>query len=234
MNQLDYEVLSKLGIKNVKLLPTKGLGCDLEKFNPLNFTDSAKQEIRESLSILPHEKVITFTGRYVYFKGFHKVVQAFKNLINEKGYENVKLVLIGGPDPVHSTGLSEKDQIWLNNCTQIINIGFTSQVEKYLSISDIFVFPSDKEGMPVCIIEALAMGIPVITNDSRGCNDLIKDRHNGLLLNNESTPTEISSSIELLLKDENLRDSIKSNIVQEREQLNRLNFVNNQLKEILN
>jgi glycosyltransferase involved in cell wall biosynthesis len=59
------------------------------------------------------------------------------------------------------------------NCAQIIDAGYTDDVASYLAISDAMVFPSQREGMPVCLMEALAMGVPVITRASRGCRDVV-------------------------------------------------------------
>jgi glycosyltransferase involved in cell wall biosynthesis len=90
--------------------------------------------------------------------------------------------LIGGLDPVHSSGLSASQWTFIEQHPDITITGFTSKVEEYLSISDYFVFPSKKEGIPVCVLEALAMGVPVIASDSRGNNEVIEHLHNGVLM----------------------------------------------------
>ena len=158
-----------------------------------------------------------FTGRFVNFKGFDLLIRAFKILENEYGIPNIKLILVGGKDPAHPTGLNKIEEEYYNNSNQIIKIGFTSEVEKYLYISNLFVFPSKKEGMPVCIMEAIAMGTPTITLNARGCNDLIINNVNGILLDVNTTPKHIAEEI-LKLKGNNIKISeLSSNCLKMRE-----------------
>ena len=233
LNRSDMQLLNnEFPDKEIRLLPTAGLGCDLKRFDPNIFSSEMKKEIRESLKISSNDIVLTFTGRFVFFKGFGKLIRALFHLVDEEKMKNIKLLVIGGVDPAHSTGLSEADMVKFNNCDNIINLGFRADVERFLSITDLFVFPSEKEGMPVCIIEALAMGIPVITNNSRGCNDLVKNRANGMILD-ENSPEVISSTIKYMISDLPLLDKMKINILQNRHLLGRQNFVDNQVEYIV-
>src|SRR5690606_3823798 len=113
-------------------IPTKGLGCDLNKFNPDNFDIVFKNNLRNSLNISEDDFVIGFTGRFVTFKGYNKVVKAFKSL-KERGVKDIKLILIGGIDIAHSTGLDELEESWIEGDDSVLNIGFSSKVEEYLS-----------------------------------------------------------------------------------------------------
>ncbi len=51
-----------------------------------------------------------------------------------------------------------------------------------LAVADLMIFPSDREGMSVCLMEALATGLPAITADSRGCRDVVRDGVDGRVL----------------------------------------------------
>lgn len=228
LNKMDFDIIrNEFANVPVKLIPTKGLGCDLSKFDPKNFTSDFKENLKNTLEIKEEDFVIGFTGRFVTFKGYDKVVRAFK-LLKEQGVQNIKLMLIGGPDAAHPTGLTDDEESWLKENDSVINVGFSSKVQDYLSITDLFVFPSEKEGMPVCIIEALAMNVPVITADARGCNDLIKNNINGILLN-QNTSEEIAKQI-LFLKDEELiYKNMKELILKERALMDRELFVQQQV-----
>lgn len=229
LNKMDLDIINNYYPNvNVKQIPTKGLGCDLSKFNPDHFNDKFKMKLRLDLGIKPTDFVIGFTGRYVTFKGYDKVIKAFK-LLKEQGVNNIKLILIGGPDDAHPTGLNEIEENWIIDNANVINIGFSSKVQEYLSITDLFVFPSEKEGMPVCIIEALAMHVPVITANARGCNDLIKNGSNGILLE-ENTPQEISKQILFLKDNQQFFENLKHNIAEERFLMDRDLFVKQQLE----
>src|SRR5690606_38875579 len=136
LNKMDLDIIKK-GFDNVsvKLIPTKGLGCDLSKFNPENFTFEFKENLKNTLQIKEEDFVIGFTGRFVTFKVYDKVVKAFK-LLKEQGVKNIKLMLIGGTDDAHSTGLTDDEERWVKESDSVINIGFSSEVQDYLSITD--------------------------------------------------------------------------------------------------
>lgn len=228
LNRMDLNIVnSELPSVKAYQIPTKGLGCDLNKFNPDNFDIVFKNNLRNSLNISEDDFVIGFTGRFVTFKGYNKVVKAFKSL-KERGVKDIKLILIGGIDIAHSTGLDELEESWIEGDDSVLNIGFSSKVEEYLSITDLFVFPSEKEGMPVCIIESLAMNVPVLTADARGCNDLIINNHNGILLQN-NTVEEIAREILRIKQDYTLYNQMKFNITKERFLMDRRLFVEQQL-----
>ena len=236
LNNLDFELLKhSYGNKAIKG-KSLGLGCDLKKFNPVNFNSTGRVSLKAQLNIAT-QIVLTFTGRFVYFKGFDIVINTFLKLI-DRHPQKFKLLLIGGTDPIHNTGLTVDQEIAVFNHPDIINIGFTDEVERYLSITDIFVFPSKKEGIPICVTEALAMGVPVITFDSRGCNELVIDKFNGSLINNNM---DLYRSVEsFLLEIENLSlekktlNTLRKNCFLEREKLSRQNFILEQSEWYLN
>jgi glycosyltransferase involved in cell wall biosynthesis len=231
LNKADKELLQKK-FKNINLLPTNGLGCDLTVFNRDNFSENENNELKKLLGINADDFVISFTGRFVDFKGYHIVVKAFRVLEEIYNIKNIKLITMGGRDKIHPTGLDEEEEAYLKNNKNIINIGFTKDVDKYLSITDLFFFPSKKEGIPICIVEALAMGIPVMTFDARGCNDLVVDNVNGKLLNINSTIENFAEQILNLYKNPELLKKYSINALADRNKLSRENFINFQLKQI--
>jgi len=231
LNNFDYSLLIKTYAKKVRKFSSSGVGCDLAKFNKANYTSDFLKNFRQDLSIKPHDFVIAFTGRFVHFKGFHLVVRGFLSLVEKYELTNIKLLLIGGRDPVHPTGLSDEEDLLYKNHNQIINVGFTAKVNDFLAITDLFVFPSFKEGMPVCVMEALAMGVPVVTADARGCNDLVDDKVNGLLLPEKPSVAEVQSAIYNLYSDKNTLKQYSDNAISTREVLGRQKYVEQQLKD---
>ncbi|MFD2743001.1 MULTISPECIES: glycosyltransferase [Sphingobacterium] len=228
LNRSDYDLVkNEFPTIDINLLKTKGLGCNLGRFNKANFTDVQDRKLRDTLGIKSEDFVVCFTGRFVFFKGFDKVVRAFSKVMQDHPEANVKLLLIGGNDRAHPSGLNEKEERWIHESEHVKCIGFTKKVEEYLSISDLFLFPSEKEGMPVCIIEALAMGVPIITTSSRGCADLVVDGKNGIVLK-ENTIEEIAKQLFRVMSNRALINEFKANIEQERPSLGRNNFVQQQ------
>jgi glycosyltransferase involved in cell wall biosynthesis len=236
LNKLDFELLKhSYGNKAIKG-KSLGLGCDLKKFNPDNFNQTSRINLKKELNIAT-QLVLTFTGRFVYFKGFDIVINTFLKL-TDRHPQKFKLLLIGGIDPIHKTGLTANEEKTWGNHPDIINIGFTDEVEKYLSITDLFFFPSKKEGIPICVTEALVMGVPVVTFDSRGCNELVIDKYNGSLVkNNMSLEHSVESfvlEIEKLLFDNNKMHLLQINCLKDREKLSRQNFILEQSEWYLN
>ena len=224
LNEVDYCAVRNLGYQNVLKYETLGLGCDLGVFNPSNYSDNQKVGLKKELAIQSKNFVFAFTGRFVEFKGYDKVIRSFLYL-NQK-YPDTRLLLIGGKDKIHTTGLSKEEEENMGACPNIINIGFTKDVAKYLSITDVFVFPSLKEGMPVCVIEALAMGVPVITADSRGCNEIIKDLHNGAVVDiRDDNWNKVAFQMEALINNPDRIETMKSNIKRDRELYDRNRYV---------
>ena len=94
-----------------------------------------------------------------------------------------------------------------------------------MSVSDLFVFPSNKEGMPVSIMEATAMGVPVITFNSRGCNDIIRDNFNGKLLDVNSDHIAIAETIVDLYSNKKKLEKMSSNALAKRNDFDRNLFI---------
>lgn len=205
----------------------KGFGCDIDKFNKNNFSIRMRENLKNSLNV-NLQFVICFTGRFVEFKGFSLVIKSFFYL-SEKYPKKFKLILLGGKDSIHSCGLNEFEQKKMDSHQDIINIGYTSEVPKYLAISDVLLFPSKKEGLPTCVLESLSMGVPVIAMDSRGNNDLVKDGYNGFLikpsLDINETILSIISSIEKLYYDSVLKTRLSNNAIKDRENFSRNKFI---------
>ena len=114
-------------------------------------------------------------------------------------------------------------------------MGYTSEVEKYLAITDVFLFPSKKEGLPVCIVEALAMGVPVVTLDERGNSDVVKNDFNGYLIKSISKINDINKIVEKLKyldENRNVLDMLSSNCLKYRQTYSRSFFVEEQSKLI--
>jgi len=230
INRFDYNLVKELYPGKAFMYNSFGVGCDFQRFNPHAITATFKSEMRKNLCIGKDDFVMAFTGRFVAFKGFDLLVRSMLALSKKPQYKYMKLLLIGGEDPAHSTGLTKKEKDFCIKNKQVIHIGFTADVNHYLSVTDLFVFPSEKEGMPVCIMEALAMGVPVITSNSRGCNDLIEDNYNGFLLSENPSIDEITSAILKLYEDRELLNQFARNALLKRDELNREMYVNHQVQ----
>ncbi|WP_291122087.1 glycosyltransferase family 4 protein [Empedobacter sp. UBA7620] len=136
-------------------------------------------EIREELNILKSDFVYGFVGRIVGDKGINELIEAFQ-LLNEE-YKNTKLLLIGfyeeELDPLKKETIER-----IKNNQNIIELGFQKDVKKYLSIINVFVSPSYREGFGLSLLEANLMGKPVIATKITGYTEIINQGENGFLI----------------------------------------------------
>src|SRR5690606_20419732 len=127
----------------------------------------------------PEDFVYVFVGRIVKDKGINELVQSFE-MINKEN-PHTKLVLVGPFEHELDPLLPETEKTIENN-TNIVLAGFQKDVRPYFAISDCLVFPSYREGFPNVVLQAGAMGLPSIVTDINGCNEIIKDKFNGLII----------------------------------------------------
>lgn len=145
-------------------------------------------------------------GRYTNVKNQLTLIEAVKRL-HANDY-HIKLDIYG--DGPLKAQINQKIRE-LNAEEYIHENGLTDNVTDKLINSDIFVLPSIYEGMPMTIIEAMAVGLPVVASNVGGIPDMIKDNKNGLLCG-----TDIDSiyyCILRLIKDNSLRETIGKNAV---------------------
>lgn len=141
--------------------------------------DDKNNILRNELKIDENDFVFGFVGRLVGDKGINELIEAFKK-INLK-FSNTKLILVGRLenhlDPLKPETLNE-----INLNKNIISVGYQNKVNKYYNLMDVFVSASYREGFGVSLLEANAMGVPVIATNITGHNEIIKEGINGFLI----------------------------------------------------
>lgn len=238
LNSVDFNLVDSFSFLKSKVVKLKslGVGCNIEKFDPIKSRQAFIKNFQNTHSIFDSHTIITYTGRFVSFKGFDLVIRIFKNLV--KTYPNkYKLLLIGGEDQIHPTGLTPDENMFLETSPDIINVGFISEVQNYLAITDLFVFPSKKEGLPVCILESLAMGVPVVSFNTKGSNEIVANDYNGKLImpisNTCLEVNEFVKQIDIIVNDKSLYNQLKLNALKDRLMYSRNNFINDCLREYM-
>jgi len=203
-----------------------GIGCLLEKFHPDRVPPAGRAALRAELGIPPEAVVFVFVGRLVDFKGFGLTVRGFLRLT--AAHPHLRLLNVGPGDPLHPSGLTPGEESARRENPQIIDVGLRDDVWRYLAISDAMVFPSQREGLPVCIMEALAMGVPVITSDARGCRDVVRDGIDGIVLRDPSAEA-MSAAVLRLAGDPDYRRKLGAAALADRERFSRDRYVREQL-----
>jgi glycosyltransferase EpsD len=117
----------------------------------------------------------------------------------------IRLLLIG-------KGIKESyykslvNQLGLND--QIKFLGYRNDVKNLLGLADIAVSSSKQEGLPVNVLEAMAMGLPLVVTDCRGNRDLVKDNENGFIVAINNT-NDFSKAVERLYISKQLQEKFK-------------------------
>lgn len=182
-------------------------GINTSYFNPSHFSETENNILKKKLNIKLDDFVFIFVGRMVADKGINELVEAFKLL--SKNTDKVKLVLVGPfeteLDPLQKNTLDE-----IENNSNIINVGFQNDVRPYFAISNTLVFPSYREGFPNVVMQAGAMGLPSIVSDINGCNEIIIENHNGIIIPVKNTMA-IFDAMKKIIKNESFYNNIQQN-----------------------
>ncbi len=184
-------------------------GVDTEFFSPSVFSTEEKNKLRSSLNISKDDFVFVFVGRLVRDKGINELVSVFKQITSSSKYGYVKLLLVGGMEGNIDRITPETEQE-INNNPNIIAVGFQKDVRKFFSISDCLVFPSYREGFPNVVIEAGAMELPCIVSDINGCNEIIVNGENGIIIPPKNTNILKEAMLKILDDNESYR-ALKAN-----------------------
>ncbi|MFM7244087.1 MAG: glycosyltransferase [Planctomycetaceae bacterium] len=181
LNREDRESLARIvPPERIHLHEGCGVGCDLDHFDPARFPEEVRRSIRRASGIPADAFVVAYVGRQVAFKGYDVVVRGF--LEAEASGLQAWLLLVGAADDAHASGLSAAERLTVAGHPRIVRVGWQDDVAPYLAAADFSLLPSVREGMPVSAMESLAVGTPVITVDSRGCRDVVRDRVDGLVV----------------------------------------------------
>lgn len=200
INKEDYNRAQNFKAKRVHYVP--GVGIDLEKFAPP--ADAAerqreKDEKRRELMLKPEDFVILSVGELIKRKNHEVVIRAIAQIKqqSEETYNRLQYLICG-------RGVLEHELKQLTHNLDIEEhvhfLGYRSDICQICHASDLFVFMSFQEGLPVALMEAMACGLPVVCSDIRGNQDLVTNRENGIL--SENTPEAVSRYIHTFVNKE--------------------------------
>lgn len=158
-------------------------GVDPERFNRHRLSHEALAKCRDELGVPDGAPVIAIMGRMVREKGYIEFFQAARHLAPE--FPQVRFLVIG--DTVTSEHDSAKEEILRHAESRELKgrvhfTGLRRDIPELLAVATIFCLPTYREGMPVSILEAMAMELPVVTTNIRGCREEVLDGRTGFLV----------------------------------------------------
>jgi glycosyltransferase involved in cell wall biosynthesis len=182
-NKDDLALLRRLGLlpDELPLTVVGGSGVDIDRF------------AATPLPPMAGGPTFLLIARLVRYKGIFEYCEAAR-IVRSEG-NNARFLLIGpgegGPSGFPASELTRYGDV-------VTYLGPKDDVRPYIAESHIYVLPSYGEGMPRTVLEALAMGRPVITTDAHGCRDTVEDGVNGLIVPVADAPA-LASAMERLI-----------------------------------
>lgn len=162
-----------------------------------------RTEIRSQYGIPEDAVVYTFIGRITKEKGINELFEASKKLMASQ--PDVYLLLVGPVEKAESVDAALYQ--WSCEESRVVYVGYTNKVEQYLAASNVYVLPSYREGFGSAIIEAEAMGVPVITSDIPGPSDAMIHGKTGLLTP-KADGQKLYEQMLVMYKNADLRDEL--------------------------
>lgn len=188
----DAQTAARYNLVNSKHIYAIGNGVDLQYYSPVVW--NTNQEVRTMLAIPMDAFVVGFVGRLVPEKGIFDLLQAAENVFRESS--RVWFVLVGErlkSDRVKGLGGTLAGLIRQGH-KRVCLLGPRDDIPRILSAVDLFCLPSHREGMPRSVIEAMAMGKPVVASNIRGCREEVVHGETGILISPRA-PHELSDAI---------------------------------------
>jgi len=195
-NEEDMALMARLGVPaNRQVL--LGNGIDLERFTPSQ-RGLGRKRVRAELGIADDELVVGIVGRLVWEKGYREVFAAARAL------GDLARFVVVGPSDSAKPGAVDLASIEAAKQDGVVFVGHRADMVDLYEAFDVFVLASYREGFPRSLMEASAMGLPVVATDIRGCRQAVKEPETGTLVPRRDA-ARLQSAIERLLWDPELR-----------------------------
>lgn len=190
INQEDY-ALAKSDFNAKEILYVPGVGVDLGEFAPK--TNELKQELRKEYGYDKDAFIMIYPADFCERKNQMMLLKALQ-IVKQK-HDNVKLLC-----PGLQTYMQECEEfVKANSLTENVEfMGYRRDIYKLDALADVSVSSSRQEGLPINLIEAMALGNPIIATDVRGNNDLVQDGKNGYLIALNDSQAMADRIIELI------------------------------------
>lgn len=176
INSEDYNLArnKKFKVKD-DILKINGVGVDLNKFTVA--TPQAKAQLRKEYGYGEDEFMLIYPADLVTGKNQEMIFKAVKMLKNK--IPTIKLLLPGQQKMITEYVQMVKDMGIENN---VEFLGYRRDIPNLVTLCDVSVSASRREGLPVNLIEALAIGKPIVATNVRGNGDIVEDGVNGFLV----------------------------------------------------
>lgn len=148
------------------------------RFNPAQIPPSSRAEVRSKFGIPADAFVLGYVGRIVWSKGIVELVRAWNTLRDQ--FPALHLLMVGPIEP--EDPLPAEVGAALRNDPRIHLVGQDWDTPRLFASMDVLVLPTYREGLPIVLLEAAAMTLPIVSTRVPGCVDVIEDGVTGTLV----------------------------------------------------
>jgi glycosyltransferase involved in cell wall biosynthesis len=174
-------------------------GVNLKKFD-ISQKEVWRKAIRQQYGIPENAVVYGFVGRITGEKGVNELFAAYQRLVQQ---QDAYLMLVGFMEKADS--VNQELYAWAKAQKKVIFCDYTKVIEQYMAAMDVYILPSYREGFGCAVIEAEAMGVPVIISDIPGPTDAMVRDVTGLVVKKADVDT-LHDAMVRLYEDADLRD----------------------------
>lgn len=216
----DYN-LAKRKFKAKKIEHIDGIGFNVDKFN-IKVPEEDKENLYKEIGANKNDVILTYVAELNKNKNQIILINLIEKII--KNNSNIKLLLVGDGklNDEYQKIVKEKK---LDK--HIIFLGRRNDISQILSISDIYVASSIREGLPINIMEAMYMSLPIVATANRGHNELLENG-SGYIVHNEK---EFYERVLQLINSNELRKEI-GDIAKHNVEKYKLNLILSEMEKI--
>jgi glycosyltransferase involved in cell wall biosynthesis len=179
-NPDDYRQFVEMGLVRVEqctVLP--GSGVDLQRFQPVPLPSLQRANERKAQDTNGRRFVFLLVARLLKDKGVQEFAEAARLL--KSSYPCADFILLGFKDAQNPNAVAEEQLDYWQAMGWVTYWGSSADVRDQLALADCVVLPSYREGTPRSLLEAAAMGRPLVATDVPGCREVVRHGFNGLL-----------------------------------------------------
>ena len=187
VNKDDFYYFKDILPEN-KICIIESVGVDTNYFSPA----PSDEKLKEKLSLDIDKPIVLMIGRVLKDKGVREYIEA-ASILGEKAV----FLYAGNIDKGNKNA-------FLPNWKNVKYLGFRKDIKELISICDVFVLPSYREGVPRTLLEAAAMAKPIVATNAVGCKEVVDDGVNGFLVPIKDSK-ELAKKINMLLENAELR-----------------------------
>lgn len=165
-------------------------------------------QARKELQIPADTIMVMCTANFNYIKGLDVLIKAIAQLQHRIDLSNVIFYIVGQPDDDKAELQQLINELHIE--TKINLEGISNQIPKYLNAADIYIQPSRSEGLPISLMEACSVGLPIIASRVGGIPEVAIERGNAILFEVENI-NECATALQTMLMDSSLRQKLGEN-----------------------